>query len=833
MIELAGRVWETGTEVTLRRLRRQGFPLQTDENSIRHYQSRFLAPRRKTAEVWELACKKVLTPSAVARGLMHRLHLQGDVEQPRWSSGGGQMLGSLPIEDIVAGLGIASPRRIFPGRGWDSTLLFPFYDLPGRISGFLVVGRETDPKKDWIVLDARTASRARAHPDKLGLAYHPAVPAVGQSRVYVAEDPVVAYRLQERHLRFSSIPLPIVAKPGSRHLVSPAMFQLLAGRELRVWGFADIESAVCQAVPLRAGVALAGPEKAGPDAVKGYFTRFTTEEIVGILDRETKPWSQVLSRRLESPVPGEAEAMLSRLEAAGFDLRQVRKHLSPEANQRVQSLLDLENVARTITVNRKQITEKNGHWYVSDKQGSEELIVNAVIRLDYVIQHARVGRAYYHGRILWQGDAIEFSCPKKEFDRDPLGWTEQFLLDRGRGILQFSKRWSSQIVFIASQFHQPRFVTGADRVGYEREANVFRMPDYDLRSGGEIVDHEFNVLTAELPATELAKPRVVTAEDFKPLRDPLVYAVLIAFLRNIVAPFCGEPRTVIGLVGAGADGIGRDIGRALGCHEFTSVRPAKFETLWEEELRHDWPVLVDVPPGRKTFSKWIYPDRRMEERNCVLRIDWHTWQLQRLLGEWMIVQERQSQVLAPHQKVAVQDLVPAYLHDIAKRHFVVEAPRRLQIAFFWERVFWDFFDFMRRSGSRYDRPSRPLELIHPRDAADRALGFAELLGDFASEGRVLVVPDGFEDETAEKPQICLLDVSESQKGIRVRKADFVRLLAGRGALLTDLSEVSLVLAEAGVLIEDADGAWTVDYEWWRSTWRQGLSQSGRHLKLLG
>lgn len=48
---------------------------------------------------------------------------------------------------------------VFRGKEWGDVLMVPFYDLPGRISCLLCVGRQGDPEQDYVIKRANRGGR--------------------------------------------------------------------------------------------------------------------------------------------------------------------------------------------------------------------------------------------------------------------------------------------------------------------------------------------------------------------------------------------------------------------------------------------------------------------------------------------------------------------------------------------------------------------------------------------------------------------------------------------------------------------------------------------------
>ena len=93
-------------------------------------------------------------------------------------------------------------------------LVIAFQDLPGRICGFLFIGRNADPAAGDLVYKPLKFGSSRQGTRQAGLAMLPSLlaepsPLLGD-KAFVMTDPFVALRLQLRYMRSQSSMLPLV-----------------------------------------------------------------------------------------------------------------------------------------------------------------------------------------------------------------------------------------------------------------------------------------------------------------------------------------------------------------------------------------------------------------------------------------------------------------------------------------------------------------------------------------------------------------------------------------------------------------------------------------------
>ena len=107
----------------------------------------------------------------------------------------------------------AGASRLFHGHGWGETLVLPFYDFPGRVSGFLFVGRNADVKAGDVVYKAVNRGPSNRSLKEAGIAMAPTLTGAPQGllggSVFLLADPLTALRVQCKSLLSNNHFLPV------------------------------------------------------------------------------------------------------------------------------------------------------------------------------------------------------------------------------------------------------------------------------------------------------------------------------------------------------------------------------------------------------------------------------------------------------------------------------------------------------------------------------------------------------------------------------------------------------------------------------------------------
>ena len=190
LLELAARTWKLELPQAIVRLAGQGFDLPADKEAIQRYQREHVHYRQRLEKLWDAAQQGLIHHSHALMRVMDRLGLHWLESVTRWHAGPGKLVGGLPKTDIekcfaptVMNNAAArhqkynpSANAVFKGKSWGDVLVVPFYDLPGRISCLLCVGREGDPASDFVIKRTNRGCRGNQHvqePFEAGLGFHP------------------------------------------------------------------------------------------------------------------------------------------------------------------------------------------------------------------------------------------------------------------------------------------------------------------------------------------------------------------------------------------------------------------------------------------------------------------------------------------------------------------------------------------------------------------------------------------------------------------------------------------------------------------------------------
>ena len=638
LVELAGRAWglEIGATVAqltdLDLLDEQVAPEQIDG-----YQRCHVEYRRRLARFWQEARRQITKPTASPLWeLMRRFAIQDQIFSPMWQEGMGHLVGSADCRQVQEvfhpGSYAAAPRtnpsgkatvrrgagpgasRLFPGAGWADVLVVAFHDLPGRISGFLFIGRDADPAAGDVVFKPANYESSTVPFHEAGLGMWRAAeqqPHWILGRVLFAfSDPLLALRLQGQNARESGAPLPIVISGLDARARTEASLAHFSGRPLVFWGRDPIILRQAKAVDgLVSSYTLSDKEIAG-----GLRHREPAGWLQIIL-KHARPWRLVLGEQLLRCDVRAAEALLAHMEFSPEELRHFIASSHYELRERLDRCSPLRIAARRVVANGKTIVETQEGWVI---ERTGELVCNAAIRMEEVATTS-AGEVFYRGIAHFLAADHAFNVSKADVDeRGLLSCLFSSLLQSGAGVLQYGRNWDRAALSIAMQMGQPRAITGFDRIGWQPEREAFLFPRFAITRSGEVRDDLPPMRTEDpVPALALIEPRPhLFREELDDLSADtpevaVFWAVAAGVIHNLLAAAMRYPACGVLLDGPGAALTGAAAARSLGCLAIDLRRRSPRETILEQInlacVRHDWPAALSLPESRalQVTPQWI------------------------------------------------------------------------------------------------------------------------------------------------------------------------------------------------------------------------------------
>lgn len=474
MIELAAAVWDVSPGVAVRRLHRLGVPIPTDRVDpavINKYVAEHPQYRNRMVAFWMKAREYLpKTGSPVLTALRDRFRLSSTMSTSRWLEGPGNLVGAYPhlaIERVFAPNSVIDGRcvsdvRIFKGRKWSDVLVVPHHDLPGRVCGFLFVGRQGG--RDDRAFRVPHIRNHGCNPPSYAEGGLACFWAVQNSHGMLAEhvvacgDPFLAMRLHVRHFATARTALPLVAYHDGATARTQGAWAALGHKTPVLWGWRVTPSLVYQAVKSGGKLSVTELEDTGQLRIDHFVRNAEPRTILNRVVKAAKPWKAYLADWSERVQDGAIEELLLGLETYGIDPATLA-----DIGPRFEQLTRVKDRPREVTVGRKTVIEKDGKWWVvgrhkKDRLGAQpSLLLNAVLRIDGSSLRRTAGRddgvPQLKGRLIHQGTEIPFEVSVNTLSTHTPTVLESVLI-RGKpgATLYLAPGWREHLIDVAKLF---------------------------------------------------------------------------------------------------------------------------------------------------------------------------------------------------------------------------------------------------------------------------------------------------------------------------------------------------------------------------------------------
>jgi hypothetical protein len=594
--------------------------------------------------------------STTAHQVQDLFQPQSHAPRPRLNSNGSRT--------VRRGSG-AGRSRMFPDSTWNELAVVPFHDRPDTISGFWLSKDQPSLGAQDVIFKS-TLGRTGSGIKEAGLALrdnaskgsHPAL-----AHLFVIADVNLAVKMHLRWLWENRTPLPIVGTFEDAHHAPRGVWQCLRGPKRILWAPHIGPREVLQA---RFADARLSQLEASADEILG--SGWSSFHWLWDMKEDTISWQDALRRELHRLPPDQAEQILHRAEFKHYELREFLRGCNGALLAKLRSVLEKPEFRPRTVVNGHRIVAREGAWY-NDRTGDE--ICNAPIKITQVI-FARRWQTYLRGQLQLNGEAIPFIVDRRQAE-------SQGMLSALRGhlpasviaALRFRPRWSRDLSTIAMQFHEPEAICDADVVGWTRCR--FQFPQFALGLGGAVHPEGAFLAGPAAPCVNFAPPRALYAHELRPLsartrETRLFWATVAAIVHSVLAPLFHRQPSGIGLLGTGAQVIGRESARLLGCPEFPmlyrqGIAPA-LARLDRACGQHHWPLLL-APPTQTSVALRTWIDAP-SPRNCVVPLNDALAELALRRG-WIIVRsKRHFDMLDKLERIGPR-IMPAYLLSVMQR----------------------------------------------------------------------------------------------------------------------------------------------------------------------
>lgn len=483
--------------------------------------AKFLRWDDQFRKVWAMAQRQHLEAMGEARSLQFRVGAEvcGDA----WVARASDMIGLLQFKAVDA------PAKWYR-RVYGTHLVIPLYGAGGQILEFLFTA---EGQLDDVVCRERWGS---------GVSGIAMIRQVLNSRhlfdntAVVMTDPVMATRIQLRHLKEHPQPLPIAG-------VLPDMpvkcWDAMEGTKLVFWG-PDIVDAIYHAYTLDADVSMLTISSNEMDI---NMRHHRPDQWVQRILRDRVHWRIALQTLCRRQTPIEIVTVLNRLNMPAIKFRQFLDACPPSLQEKMVEYDDHPMVLRACHVHRNYARETIDGWYNS--HGS--CIVGARIRLVRQLQYSD-GTIHYEGYATVGDTRYTFTAPHSEVSTAGLfKWLNNYIQDRNGPALFYREKSNELSLDIALAISAPPVVRCSIVAGWDPTARKLELQSHSLLPGGRLVSKERRSMSGYVPAVALGAGVLPT----EPI-DAESWSIMQHWLCSILLPIADQASPGIAIYGAAA-----------------------------------------------------------------------------------------------------------------------------------------------------------------------------------------------------------------------------------------------------------------------------------------
>lgn len=861
-LELAAKIWQMPLRETIERLVAVGQPLPdnaADQARLNTLNRRYYTRRTHFQELFQESRQYLASKPNSLRGLLDKFGLAFEQPGMVWRDRMGKYLGGLHQHKIIAHLQpyrtvrkesysqsfIGSGNkylRIFVGSNWQDVLVIPLHALPGLISGWLFVGRR-GREEDFVFYPAYGYQSTSAQ--ESGLAMYdtlldPCVDTFGNT-VFVFNDVMLALKMQSRHLRDSSLPMPIVGMFASSflHLKNNQHKNIEPNR---LWDSVPQREYVFWSQKPSAKLYNAAARANGRVCIAQYADHATwrsPKRLLSHIKQHAKPWIGSLEMTLRELSDVERDIFLEELNLPGHAKTEFLYSCTEGTKEMLAASEGSTVVPKKAMIGTNFVTETPNGWFV-ERTGA--LVSDAILRLERVIYQEENDAVWYQGYISYKGKQVPFMEAASAMEIRTMSWMKKKLIQENVGVMNFSPSWSSHAIQLAMHFGQPELVHTTGIFGWDPVKTAFVLPNMKIYLGGRVEEEAIPQITELAPAKELLPPDMILPDLAQLTLDTdenaVFWATAACVFANVLAPALNLPASGIGLYGAGAAAVGRLTARSLGCPEYHLTLPQggvdALDTFKKVATQHRWPTILRLGGDNryKILSPWL---NSIEDVNAILEVTQTTADALSVQTSWRFVQcshELTSSNLSLENGAL---LASHWLVSICERGLTLKSNAE-PLA---RRVLDDLAAWVSERHGDGEAVRRALRLLDEGGdtVTSKATRLVSLVYHFIESGKLTIKREGYGAPSMKRPNSLIhVEKGYAKQAVFIPRALFNNLLARNRVPVPDAIQLTDVLTKADCLLglsHNEIPGWLIDADWWGQQLRLCRSTRQQRLKVVG
>lgn len=506
------------------------------------------------------------------------------------------------INALCPALGRAKPKSI---REDGASIVLPFYDLPGRISGFLLVqtGQEFAIKKTFIPITGYKKRKAEAGHFLLQTMTLPPHKLLSNKQ-FIVDDALWVLTEQCRQLKYGLGLLPIAAAYYGPEATSYGTNWLSFQPAPRLFQSEDLSpELISQACTAKGYVCVA------PLDVTSKKTHLYPLQRLGKIHAAAETWQTSLRKALTGTNEITAYSFASKLTVPHAKLsvffRNHAENFTDEFSRRVLRTIDIAPAMPTKVGNKWILIEQDNSWWnhVGQQVCSAKVVITKIIQSDE-------GAKLYRGKIYLGEWELEFEDNAAKIENmGMLAYAAATAAPYGK-LITFDRTWNKRSHLMSIQLYTPELVMVSAKLGWDDSAGLFRLGSYAINNSGETVlalDQLKNRQRSNFPEPSPVAPITIRQFLTPSPQNAFVWTVFASIAADLLAPVVGHDPAATMLTEREFHAAAK-IGLVLNCpHEQTTSLQKSAVVGFTNTATRDsqWPMFLSNAFSDSTFTAVI------------------------------------------------------------------------------------------------------------------------------------------------------------------------------------------------------------------------------------
>ena len=586
IITFAAQIWNTSVPEVIRKFVDSGISARLDAEKMVGEYTRALTRLTAAERFYGKMRENVWTHDDEAMtAKMREIGIRSEVPAT------GDLIGVASAPEVLQLCDDLSKTKPYYLRKTGTSIVLPYYDLPGRLTGFLLLKLVDGEKLRQLFIAVTGYTRQKPHAGYflLDTALLPAPPEL-KGKQFVVEDPLWALTEQCRQLRHTYKLLPLMASYQGDEAASYGTQLDSLGPATRLFQSTTVTPAlISQAANGRGYVCAAPLDSSSPKNAKYTLSR------LGCIYGRAATWQKTLKEELSGLGEIAAHSFAVQLTAPHEKMqaffRNYANDFSTEFRDRVMRHITIAPAVPTKVSSKWTIIEQENSWW----SHTGTLVCNARIVIQHILQ-SDDGSKLYSGKIFQDDWELDFTDDAKRIENiGLLAYAAAMAAPHGR-LVTYDRFWNKRSHLITLQLHPPKLELISTKIGWDSATGLFRFGNYVLHNSGEVAKSESPIKTSHINFPDPAPIAPITIRQFLTPgpQSGFVWAVFATIAANLIAPIINKDCTATAVTPAGFD-MAAKIGTALGCQQAQTT--AVYRTKAAEFIRSQtkdstWPVFI-------------------------------------------------------------------------------------------------------------------------------------------------------------------------------------------------------------------------------------------------